>query len=188
MRTIILKLLRRFANKKNPKTQTLFVDGKGNVWKGYVDNNEIPPVRFNYASYFASMADLCMTKERMELLAKAAKQANDKGKKSEVAIIMNEFELCSVMFNELEIMRNLIACYLLLNDEKPDVFNGHVHKKKVGLLTEDPETEAFFLPMGQQLITSYLKGYRQKTLTELRAENDRLSHLRLSTDSGISNP
>jgi hypothetical protein len=124
----------------------------------------------------------------MELLAKAAKQANDKGKKSEVAIIMNEFELCSVMFNELEIMRNLIACYLLLNNEKPDVYSGLVHKEKVRLLTEDPEIEAFFLPMGQQLITSYLEKYQQKTITELRELNSRLRQLRYSTDYAISKP
>jgi hypothetical protein len=160
---MIRQLLRKLQGKKvipakYPITK-IYTDQHGNNWYMFDSVGEMPPDRMWRAALYTRHADLCLSRERLAVLAKSAYQSlNSKSlAPADAAVALQEILIALDHYAEENTLADLASVYIIGEDEDLYNYSEAYRKKKIAKWKADPQALSFFLSIVWKRTTAFSK-------------------------------
>lgn len=197
-REAILKLLYS-EQPKMPgfdKLALRYTDKKGNFYKGWERDADIPTVRYakvlEFMQYMikgvSAQEDEKLDNQLLSILEEGVKDTNSKAFARASAIVM-ERQMRRKMLVHTQLCYDVLACQIVRQDENPYDFSNPIHLEKVDMLMEenkDGHVDFFFRMHELKRVRDLLaipKDDWQLFLDEYQVKAKRLDYLLKVTDS-----
>lgn len=135
--------------------ELIYEDKGGNKWYSYTNPMTIPAKRAIAAEVATRFAEMNLTKDSFIILVEEMKKNANEGKIVELFQLLAEIEFRLNFLGEEETLKELAACYFLLNDEDETEFSDVYRNKKLDIWKEDEECRYFFLAGAFRLTREY---------------------------------
>ena len=165
----------RWLNRKkydqvNKPTEVSHIDRFGNKWYAYSAHMALPVKRYREANRAMAMAEMAITKERLERwLSEIQQNARVNNYNKVIAIAQNILDRMNVAA-ELVTLEHLANCLFLLEGEEPQETTQFWYDKKKEIWQNDSETHAFFLHAALSTIRNLQDLSRQDLASFLKVK------------------
>lgn len=123
----------------------IWTDKFGNGWHEYQNPMTMPARRAIAAEIATRFAEMNLTKDALLKLMAAMKKKANEGNIVDVFHLLGEIEFRLNFIGEEKTLMELAACYYVLDNEDETQFDEAFRAKKIEIMTQDEETQGFFL-------------------------------------------
>lgn len=172
------------------KLAVRYTDKKGNVYRGWERDADIPTVRYakvlEFLQYMikglSPKEDELLDNQLLSILEEGVKDANNRAFARASAIVMERQKRRELIVHT-QLCYDVLACQIVRQDENPYDFSNPIHLEKVDMLMEenkDGHVDFFFQMHELKRVRDLLgipKEDWQQFLTEYQVKEKRLNHL-----------
>jgi hypothetical protein len=133
----------------------VYVDRAGNKFYQFSDPLQIPAIRAVSAEAALRHAEMCMTKDELQMLfVQMAKHCNE-GKLVDLFALVREAQYRIENIAEEKTLLELACVYLVMNEEDERIYDADWQKRKISAMTATDESRAFFLSWAWRFTTKF---------------------------------
>lgn len=133
----------------------IYKDSGGNKFYTFEDFSLLPPARAIAAMFFTRYVDLRISRHTLSYLMRKIETLFNQKEFMKAGSIVEEIRLREELFAEPETLRELATVYILMENERPEIYREADAIKKKELWSEDPDADAFFLQSTWETTSGY---------------------------------